>query len=206
MANKKKINFEKINEKAMNQLESFVSARIAIAKEDRRFKEIIKPLNHKLEEIYKNRDNDIAQGMDKDEVLRKYSSVETENAIRKATAEHRENVKPLNAALKATYEFIPAELYGSYVQKIESGKRGEFLKFVEEFLKNLGIEEVTQSAIRNLSEIISDRLGVSVSNSKKLLDEGKFSSTLNVNQFSKLYMSVFCDILVQNNVIALNLE
>lgn len=205
MANKKKINFENINEKAMNQLKKFVTARVAIAKEDRRFKEIIKPLNHRLEEIYKNRENDLAQGMDRDSVIRKHSSIDTENAIRKANAEHRENLKPLNADLKATYEFIPSELYGAYVQKIESGKRGEFLTYTEKFLENLGIEEVTQSALRNLSERICDRLGVSVSNSKKLLDEGMLSSTLTSNQFSKLYMSVFCDILVQNDIISLGI-
>ena len=79
MANKKKINFEKINEKTMSQLKKFVAARVAIAKEDRRFKEIIKPLNHRLEEIYKNRENDLAQGMDRDSVIRKHSSIDTEN-------------------------------------------------------------------------------------------------------------------------------
>ena len=76
---------------------------------------------------------------------------------------------------------------------------------MEKFLENLGIEEVTQSALRNLSERICDRLGVSVSNSKKLLDEGLLSSTLTSNQFSKLYMSVFCDILVQNDIISLGI-
>lgn len=202
---KKTINFEGINTVAMEQIKAFAAARIAIAKEDRRFKEIIKPLNHRLEEIYKNRENDLAQGMDRDSVIRKHSSIDTENEIRKANAEHRENLKPLNADLKSTYEFIPAELYGAYIQKIKSGKRGEFLTYMEKFLGNLGIEEVTQSALRNLSERICDRLGVSVSNSKKLLDEGLLSSTLTSNQFSKLYMSVFCDILVQNDIISLGI-
>lgn len=201
MANKKKINYDNINETTKSYLKDFVNARIAIAKEDKRHKEVIKPLNHRLEEIYKNRENDFQQGMDRDEVVRKHSSLETESAIRAENLKHKELIKPLNAALKVTYEFIPQELYGAYVQKIESGKRGDFLTYMEKFLENLGITEVTQSALRHLSEMICDRLGVSVSNSKKLLDEGKFSSTLNSNQFSKLYMSVFCDILIQNEVI-----
>lgn len=198
---KKTINFEGINTVAMEQIKAFAAARIAIAKEDRRFKELIKPLNAKLEEIFKNRENDLAQGMDKDEVLKKYSTVETENKIRKANIEHRENLKPLNADLKTTYKFIPANLYDAYVKKVESGKRGDFLNCMEEFFKNLGIEEVTQSALRATAERISDRLGVMVSNSVKLLSEGKFSSTLNAYQFNKLYMSVFCDILVAEEVL-----
>ncbi|KAI4438935.1 hypothetical protein FMM80_00685 [Schaedlerella arabinosiphila] len=192
----KKINFEKINAKAMAQVQNFAAARVSIAKEDRRFKEIIKPLNKKLDKIFEDRENDLAQGIDKEEVFRKHSTIETENAIRKATAEHREAVKPLNAALKATYEFIPASLYTAYEKKIEEGKRGDFLESIKKFLENLGIEEVSQSALCKLSERISDKLGVSCSNSKKLLDEGKFASTLNGNQFSKLFMSVFCDILI----------
>ena len=175
----KKINFEKINAKAIAQVQNFAAARVSIAKEDRRFKEIIKPLNKKLDKIFEER----------------------ENAIRKATAEHREAVKPLNAALKATYEFIPASLYTAYEKKIEEGKRGDFLESIKKFLENLGIEEVSQSALCKLSERISDKLGVSCSNSKKLLDEGKFASTLNGNQFSKLFMSVFCDILVTEEVL-----
>lgn len=110
-------------------------------------------------------------------------------------------MKPLNAALKATYEFIPASLYTAYEKKIEEGKRGDFLESIKKFLENLGIEEVSQSALCKLSERISDKLGVSCSNSKKLLDEGKFASTLKSNQFAKLFMSVFCDILVTEEVL-----
>ena len=197
----KKINFEKINAKAIAQVQNFAAASVSIAKEDRRFKEIIKPLNKKLDKIFEDRENDLAQGIDKEEVFRKHSTIETENAIRKATAEHREAVKPLNAALKATYEFIPASLYTAYEKKIEEGKRGDFLESIKKFLENLGIEEVSQSALCKLSERISDKLGVSCSNNKKLLDEGKFASTLNGNQFSKLFMSVFCDILVTEEVL-----
>lgn len=205
MANKKKINFENINEKAMNQLKKFVTARVAIAKEDARYKKEVEPLYKRLESALDNREKELAQGMDRDNVIRKYPIADIENDIRKASTEHKENLKPLNSDLRKTYDFIPAELYGAYVQKIESGKRGEFLTYTEKFLENLGIEEVTQSALRNLSERICDRLGVSVSNSKKLLDEGMLSSTLTSNQFSKLYMSVFCDILVQNDIISLGI-
>lgn len=192
----KKINYEKMDVKAMAQIQNFAVARVSIAKEDRKFKEIIKPLNKKLDKIFEDRENDLSHGMDKEEVFRKHPTVETENAIRKANLDHKENLKPLNAALRATYEFIPETLYRAYEKKIEEGKRGDFLESIKKFLENLGIEEVSQSALCKLSERISDKLGVNCSNSKKLLDEGKFASTLNGNQFSKLFMSVFCDILI----------
>lgn len=205
MANKKKINFENINEKAMSQLEKFVAARVAIAKEDARYKKEVEPLYKRLESALDNREKDLAQGLNRDDVIRKYPIAEIENDIRKASAEHKENLKPLNSDLRSTYDFIPEGMHDSYVQKIESGKRGEFLTYTEKFLENLGIKEITQSALRNLAEMICDRLGVSVSSNKMLLEEGKLSSTLTAKQFNKLYMSVFCDILVQNDIIDLGI-
>ncbi len=70
--------------------------------------------------------------------------------------------------------FMPDGMYDSYVRKIELGKRGDFYRMYQGFLENIGIEEVGQSALCKLSEQIADRLGVSVSNSKQLLEEGVF--------------------------------
>ena len=88
---------------------------------------------------------------------------------------------------------------------IELGKRGDFIECIRGLLENIGIEEVGQSALCKLSEQIADRLGVSVSNSKQLLEEGVFSSTMRDRQFNKLFMSIFCDILVQNRIIVVNM-
>ncbi|NBH29037.1 hypothetical protein D3Z60_25860 [Lachnospiraceae bacterium] len=88
---------------------------------------------------------------------------------------------------------------------IELGKRGDFIECIRGLLENIGIEEVGQSALCKLSEQIADRLGVSVSNSKQLLEEGVFSSTMRERQFNKLFMSIFCDILVQNRIIVVNM-
>lgn len=108
------------------------------------------------------------------------------------------------ADLKDTYAFIPESMYDSYVRKVELGKRGNFIVCVQEFLENIGIEEVSQSALGKLSEQISDRIGICVSNSKVLLEEGVFSSILRETQFSKLFMSIFCDILAQNGIIEIS--
>lgn len=199
------IDYSKINVSSFSHLKDFVSARIAIAKEDIRHKTESKRLKEKLEEIHKNRENDLIQGIALDDVIRKHSTIDAENAIRKEENKHKEILMPLNEALKDTYAFMPDGMYDSYIRKIELGKRGNFIECVRGFLENIGIEEVSQSALCKLSEQISDYLGVCVSTSKKLLEDGVFSSTMRKSQFNKLFMSVFCDILVENKVLTINL-
>lgn len=199
------INYNKINVQSLSCLKDFMSARIAVAKEDIRHKDENKRLKDKLEEIHKNREGDLAQGIPPDDVIRKHSTVEAENAIRKEENRHKEVLKPLNEALKDTYAFMPEGMYDSYVRKIELGRRGNFIECTKVFLENIGIEEVSQSALCKLSEQISDYLGVCVSTSKKLLEDGVFSSAMRKSQFNKLFMSVFCDILVENKVLTTNL-
>jgi len=198
------INFESIDSKSLAYLNAFVAARIAIAKEDIRHKTESKRLKEKLEEIHKNRETDLSHEMALEDVIRKHPTIDTENAIRKEDNFHKEVLKPLKEDLESTYAFIPDEMYDSYKHKIELGRRGNFIKCIKGFFENIGIKEVSQSALCKLSEQIADRLGVSVSNSKQLLEERVFSSTMRDKQFNKLFMSIFCDILVENKVIAIN--
>ena len=66
---KNQINFSKMTEIAHNQLITFKESALAIAQEDLRFKAEIKPLKAQLESILANRQNDIDNGMNVDEVL-----------------------------------------------------------------------------------------------------------------------------------------
>jgi len=118
------INFESIDSKSRAYLNAFVAARIAIAKEDMRHMAEMKPLKAKLEAIHENREIDLKNGMNLDDVIRKHSSVEVDKAIRAENNLHKETLKPLNEDLKSTYAFMPEGLYDSYVRKIELGKRG----------------------------------------------------------------------------------
>ena len=203
---KKQIDFTQINESALKHLQNFAAARIAIAKEDQRHKAVLSPLKKQLEVLRENRENDINAGLPRDEVLIKYSTVDIDNAIRKENYLHKKITKPLNEELKSTYAFVSDGLYDGYVLKIEKQKRGEYLKYVNRFLENLGIVEISQSALCKLAEQISDRIGVTISKSKLLLEDGVFTCALKKPQFNKLFMSVFCDILVINGVMECRFE
>lgn len=198
---KKAIDFTQMNKSALTQLEKFAAARIAIAKEDQRHKAEKKSLNAQLEAIHENRELNIKAGFPRDEVLIKFSTLEIDKAIRKEEDKHKEIMKPLNEELKSTYAFIPKNMYEGYARKVELQKRGKYINCINTFLENLGIEENSQSALCKLAEQISDYLGVTVSTSKKLLEDRVFSCVLKKNQFNKLFMSVFCDILTENGVI-----
>lgn len=164
---KKQIDFIQIDESALKHLENFSATRIAIAKEDQRHKKVLSPLKKQLEALKENRENDINAGIPRDEVLIKYSTVEVDDAIRKENDLHKEIMQPLNEELKSTYGFVADGLYDGYVLKIEKQKRGEYLKYINRFLENLGIKEVSQSALCKLAEQISDRIG---GNSKQVKD------------------------------------
>lgn len=192
------IDFAQMNKAALKQLENFSAARIAIAKEDQRHKSIIVPLKKKLEAIHESRDANINAGFPLDDVIREFPTIEIENAIRVENILHKENMKPLNLELTSTYGFIEDGLYNGYVLKIENQRRGEYLKYIQRFLEDIGIVEVSQSALCKLAEQISDR--ITVNKSKTLLEDKVFSCVLNRKQFNKLFMSVFCDILVMNGV------
>ena len=153
-----------------------------------------------MDAIHENRELNIKAGFPRDEVLIKFSTLEINNAIRKEEDKHKEIMEPLNEELKSTYAFVSDGLYDGYVLKIQKQKRGEYLKYINRFLESLGIKEVSQSALCKLSEQISDRIGITVSKSKMLLEDGVFTCVLKKPQFNKLFMSVFCDILVLNGV------
>lgn len=77
---------------------------------------------------------------------------------------------------------------------------------MNKFLKDMGISGISQSALCKLTEQISDRLGVTVSSSKQILEDKTFSCSLKRKQFNKLFMSIFCDILIMNGVLECNFE
>lgn len=194
---KNQINFTKMSNEATTQLRTFKDCAIAIAQEDLRHKSVIKPLKAQLETILANRENDIAQGLSVDEVVEKYSRVEVDNAIRKAEAEHKAIVEPLNKSMRDTYVFIPENMYESYKKKIEEHKRGMFLDAIKEFLENLGIEGCSQAQISKLAENMSDMFGARYAQAKKIVENDALTTTTSKAQFNKLFMAVFCDMYVK---------
>lgn len=194
---KNQINFTNMSKEASAQLHSFKESALAIAKEDLRFKDEMKPLKAKLEVILANRQNDIDNGMSIDEVTAKYSRVEIDTAIRTAELNHQAILEPLNKNMKDSYVFVPDNIFNAYTLKINDGKRGEFLKAIESFLSNLGIENCSQAQISKFAESMSDKLGAKYATSKKIVEDGTLVTAMKKNQFNKLFMAVFCDMYVK---------
>lgn len=191
---KKAINFTQMTEKAYSQIDLFKKSMVAIAEENIFFHQTIKKLEKKLEKIRENRKNDIANGLNSDEVIKKHPTVETERAIEREKLRHKAVIKPLNNELSSTYEFIPENMYATYERKILEGKRGAFLDNIQEFLSNLGIDGCSNSQIREMAERMSDNLGAGIANSKTISEDGVFHSALKERTLYKLFMSVFCDL------------
>lgn len=194
---KNQINFNKMSELAKGQLETFKTTAIKIAEEDLRYKAELKPLKAERENILKNRENDIEQGLSVDDVIRKFPIDEVDRKIRKAEVEHMAILEPLNKTLRDTYEFIPPTMHESYKKKIEEHKRGDFLNAISDFLVNLGIEDCTDAQIRKFAEIMSDKFGARYAQSKKIVENGTFTTTMNKAPFCKLFMATFCDTFVK---------
>lgn len=194
---KNQINFTKMTEEAMASVLNFKESALAIAEEDLRFKAELKPLKARLESILANRENDIKQGMDVDEVVEKYPRTEVDNLIRKVETEHKAIVEPLNKSMKDTYVFIPEGMHDAYIRKINEHKRGDFLNAIKAFLANLGIEGCSQAQISKLAENMSDMFGARYAQSKKIVNEGTLHTAISKAQFNKLFMAVFCDMYIK---------
>jgi hypothetical protein len=194
---KNQINFSKMSKEATTQLKSFKESALAIAVEDLRFKAEIKPLKAQLESILANRQNDIDNGMNVDEVVAKFPRIEVDNKIRQAETAHKAIVEPLTKSMKETYIFIPDGMHEAYTKKINEHKRGDFLEAIKQFLVNLGIEDCSQAQISKLAENMSDMFGARYAQSKKIVNDNTLVTAISKAQFSKLFMAVFCEMYVK---------
>lgn len=194
---KNQINFSKMSKEATTQLKSFKESALAIAVEDLRFKAEIKPLKAQLESILANRQNDIDNGMNVDEVVAKFPRTEVDNKIRQAETAHKAIVEPLTKSMKETYVFIPEGMHEAYTKKINEHKRGDFLEAIKQFLVNLGIENCSQAQISKLAENMSDMFGARYAQSKKIVNDNTLVTAISKAQFSKLFMAVFCEMYVK---------
>lgn len=194
---KNQINFSKMSKEVMSQLTTFKDSALALATEDLRFKAEIKPLKAQLESILANRQNDIDNGMNVDEVIAKFPRIEVDNAIRKAETTHKAIVEPLSKSMKDTYAFIPEGMHDAYTKKINEHKRGDFLTAIKTFLENLGIEGCSQAQISKLAENMSDMFGARYAQSKKIVNDNILVTTISKAQFNKLFMAVFCDMYIK---------
>ena len=192
---KNQINFSKMSKEATTQLKSFKESALAIAVEDLRFKAEIKPLKAQLESILANRQNDIDNGMNVDEVVAKFPWIEVDNKIRQAETAHKAIVEPLTKSMKETYIFIPDGMHEAYTKKINEHKRGDFLEAIKQFLVNLGIENCSQAQISKLAENMSDMFGARYAQSKKIVNDNTLVTAISKAQFNKLFMAVFCEML-----------
>lgn len=194
---KNQINFSKMSKEATTQLKSFKESALAIAVEDLRFKAEIKPLKAQLESILANRQNDIDNGMNVDEVVAKFPRIEVDNKIRQAETAHKAIVEPLTKSMKETYIFIPDGMHEAYTKKINEHKRGDFLEVIKQFLVNLGIENCSQAQISKLAENMSDMFGARYAQSKKIVNDNTLVTAISKAQFNKLFMAVFCEMYVK---------
>ena len=191
---KNQINFSKMSKEATTQLKSFKESALAIAVEDLRFKAEIKPLKAQLESILANRQNDIDNGMNVDEVVAKFPRIEVDNKIRQAETAHKAIVEPLTKSMKETYIFIPDGMHEAYTKKINEHKRGDFLEVIKQFLVNLGIENCSQAQISKLAENMSDMFGARYAQSKKIVNDNTLVTAIakhSLTSFLWLY-SVKC--------------
>lgn len=194
---KNQINFSKMSKEATTQLKSFKESALAIAVEDLRFKAEIKPLKAQLESILANRQNDIDNGMNVDEVVAKFPRIEVDNKIRQAETAHKAIVEPLTKSIKETYVFIPEGMHEAYTKKINEHKRGDFLEAIKQFLVNLGIENCSQAQISKLAENMSDMFGARYAQSKKIVNDNTLVTAISKAQFNKLFMAVFCEMYIK---------
>ncbi len=197
---KKSITFKNMNKEAVNSLQLFVIATTQQVKENARHKKVVDPIKQKINSKLQSRQEAIDNGMSYNSAIEKFDTFEETQELRKLNYKHSEIMKALNETIKKSYEFLPENLYDSYIVKIEQSKNGLFLTAISQFLENIGIENTTQAGVRNLATQISDKIGVKVSSLSTIQKKGTFTSRLTTQQFNKLFISVYIDILSNANI------
>lgn len=190
------VNFKNMNEDSYKTVYGFALARLAEAKEDSRHKTVTKQLRSKKDELLKTRAEKIVMGYNQDDAIRETSTLEIDNAMRVEDMKHDNIVKPLKEAMKNSYTLIPEGLYEAYTLKFE-GKNTEFVNSVNTFLVGIGIECPKQGVVRKTADRIALMMGARLATSKQVLENNAFTSVMKKNQFNKLFMSAFIDVLVQ---------
>ena len=197
---KKSITFKSMNTKAVNSLQAFIIGSTDLIKENSRFNKQSKPIKAKINEILLNREKAIDDGMDYNHAIELYSTFAESQELKNLKDAHSKKVKTLKSKIDKALDLIPESLYNSYVKKITLNKNGDFLSDVEKFLENTGIENNTQAGIRNISEQLNNRIGCKLSTSKTIRENGNLTTLLTENQFNKLFISSFIDILVNAKI------
>lgn len=197
-----------INEEASTIMQTFANARISLAKEDLRHKKAMKPLKDKKEQILAKRKAELSKGeKTRDEIISMFPIEEIEASINAENVKHADINKPLNEKIEDALDLIPDATYDSYIKKIDNGKRGDFINNISLFLDEIGMNQKEQNPaqVRNFAETLSDKLGSRISNSRTLIEKKKFSSSMSKKQFGKLFLSIFCDILISENAMTIEI-
>ena len=189
------VNFKNMNETSYKTVYGFALARFAEAKEDARHKSVIKKLRTKKDELLKVREEKITMGVSQDDAIRETSTLAIDNAMRAEDTRHDGIVKPLKKAMHDSYALIPDGLYEAYTLKFE-GKNTEFVNTVNTFLVCIGIQCHKQGVVRKTADRIALMMGARLATSKQVLENNAFTSVMRKNQFNKLFMSAFIDVLV----------
>lgn len=102
------------------------------------------------------------------------------------------------------------DLYGAYTQMLENGSRVAFIDNSVCFMKNMGVIDkenskanAGSSEVRKVCEVFHDNIGARMKTGKDMLKDigGSMTTTMNKQNFQKLYLATFRDILVSNGII-----
>lgn len=102
------------------------------------------------------------------------------------------------------------DLYGAYTQMLENGSRIAFIDNSVCFMKNMGVIDkenskanAGSSEVRKVCEVFHDNIGARMKTGKDMLKDigGSMTTTMNKQNFQKLYLATFRDILVSNGII-----
>lgn len=191
---KNKLNFNGINKETFEILMSFKKARFELACLNESYKTARKPILAEIKNIESKRNELLANGIETDEVIKKYPRIEEDNKLRLLKEQHETEVKPLKETINKAYtNTVPSELYNAYVKKIDEDKCQDFLDAIRQFLTNIGYDGLRPGQVNRFANSIAPKIGAKLATDNYISKNNKLSRAYTEAQFRKLFLAVFID-------------
>lgn len=135
------------------------------------------------------------------------NKAENEEQVKKAQADilareeqYKKDVEPFEEDIKIALKLVSKDVYESYKEYVSKSNNNSFKKQVEFFLAECQIES-GEVGYKWVTTMMLRKIGVKQSSSKNIEKTGNLTTTYSRNQFNKIFLSCFYDLLVEKSVI-----
>lgn len=199
----KAIMLHTITEEAIEMLSSYNVAWRTAKAVRKTHNDLIKKYKADLEELQKERQTLVENGMSVNEAISKISTLEINKKLEKERQALRDDNKALNEKFAEGRCIVDNdEVYNAYLAYMTTGNNESFKKYVVKFLATIGIDANSEwSKTNKFVNIIIARVSGVLKATGKTRDEGNYIKTRSKEGFKDIFVVAFLQFMVKDKCI-----